>query len=151
MSHMYNTIQCKYLPFHMIEALHSVLTADRVQKSVQHCHTYTSSAGSCRGNVARPLIRLRIVSFDAIQIALSVVSTDCVQQIVQHRYAYSASTFAHRRDHLPVGGVRIKSLDTCDRVARTPSTNSEQHFSSSHGLPGSRPRALHQRSLLRQQ
>lgn len=52
----------RIVSFYMIQALHTVLAANRVQKSIQYRHTNTCPARRCRRHITWPLIRLWIVS-----------------------------------------------------------------------------------------
>ena len=109
----------------MIQTLHAILSAHRVEIAIENGHADASPARRRGRHVAGPLIRLRVVPLDTVQVALAVVSADSVEEIIEHSYANTAASFTHWRDHLPVDGVRVESLDTCYRIARAPAAHRE--------------------------
>lgn len=63
-----NTIDCQ--PLNMVKALDSILAANCIKKTIQNCHSNTSSARSCWCNITGPLVCLWIIPATTVSCAL---------------------------------------------------------------------------------
>lgn len=49
------------IPLHKVEAGNTILATNSIQVTVKHSYSNTGSAGTCRGNIAGPLVRLWVI------------------------------------------------------------------------------------------